>query len=49
MIFDDPSKGGSSKKIEQIEKFGTDLGWFGDDFGTVRAYFWDGFGPISKI
>ena len=30
------------------KKNGTDLGWFGDDFGMVWGYFRDGFGPISK-
>ena len=36
------------KKIEMFEKFGTDLGWFGGDFGTVWGYFRDGFGSILK-
>ena len=31
-----------------FENFGTDLGWFGDDFGMVRLYFREGFGPILK-
>ena len=37
-----------SKKFEIIEKIGTDLGWFGDDFGMAWGYFQDGFGPILK-
>ena len=37
-----------SKKIKHFENFGTDLGWFGDDLGTVWGYFRDGFGPILK-
>ncbi len=36
------------KKIEIFENFGTDLGWFGGDFGMVWGYFQDGFGPILK-
>ena len=36
------------KKSEKIDNFGTDLGWFGGDLGTVRGYFRDGFGPILK-
>ena len=35
-------------KIEKIENFGTDLGWFGGAFGTVWGYFRDGFGPTLK-
>ena len=38
----------STKKSEKIENFGTDLGWFGGDLGTVWGYFWDDFGPILK-
>ena len=37
-----------SKNIKHIEKLGTDLGWFGNDFGMVWGYFRDGFGPILK-
>ena len=37
-----------SKKFEIFENFGTDLGWFGGDFGTVWGYFRDGLGPILK-
>ena len=37
-----------SKKFEIFENFGTDLGWFGGDFGTVWEYFRDGFGPTLK-
>ena len=37
-----------SKKIENFENFGTDLGWFGGDFGMVWGYFRDGFGPTLK-
>ena len=54
MIFDDPGKGGSGwagnfrKTSKKIENFGTDLGWFGDDFGMVWGYFRDGFGPTLK-
>ena len=36
------------KKIEKIEKFGTDLGWFGGDLGMVWEYFRTDFGPILK-
>ena len=36
------------KKSKICENFGTDLGWFGGDFGTVWGYFRDGFGPILK-
>ena len=47
MIFDDPGKGGSVRKFsknvdfffEIFENFGTDLGWFGGDIGTVWEYF----------
>ena len=37
-----------SKQIEFFESFGTDLGWFGADFGTVWEYFRDDFGPSLK-
>ena len=37
-----------SKKIDIFESFGTDVGWFGGDFGTVWGYFRDGFGPTLK-
>ena len=33
---------------EKIEKFGTDLGWFGGALGTVWGYFRDDFGPTLK-
>ena len=36
------------KKNRIFENFGTDLGWFGDDFGMVWGYFRDGFGPTLK-
>ena len=35
-------------RTKKIENFGTDLGWFGGDFGMVWGYFQDGFGPILK-
>ena len=34
--------------FENIEHFGTDVGWFGGDFGMVRGYFREGFGPTLK-
>ena len=37
-----------SKMYEILENFGTDLGWFGDDFGMVWGHFRDGFGPMLK-
>ena len=37
-----------SKIFEIFENFGTDLGWFGGDFGTVWEYFRDDFGPTLK-
>ena len=37
-----------TKKIEKIENFGTDLGCFGGDLGTVWGHFRHDFGPILK-
>ena len=34
--------------FDYFEQTGTDLGWFGDDFGMVWGYFRDGLGPIFK-
>ena len=39
---------GGPENVKQIEKNGTDLGWFGDDFGTVWERFRDAFGLILK-
>ena len=32
----------------EITKIGMDLGWVGDDLGTVWGYFRSNFGPILK-
>ena len=34
--------------FEVFENFGTDLGWFGGDFGMVWEYIRGGFGPTLK-
>ena len=38
----------SKTKSKKNEHFGTDLGWFGGDFGMVWGYFRDDFGPTLK-
>ena len=35
-------------EFEIFENFGTDLGWFGGDFGMVWGHFRTNFGPILK-
>ena len=37
-----------SKKLEKLKKIGTDLRWFGGDFGMVWEYFREDFGPSLK-
>ena len=37
------------KKIEKIENFGTDLGWFGGTFGMVWGYFRTDFEHFEKM
>ena len=38
-----------SEKIENFENFGTDLGWFGGEFGMVWGYFLTDFEKNEKL